>query len=171
MNNGVISNLPDDAIIEAPGYVDGNGISMPHVGELPLGCAAVCMCISVQRLAVEAAINGNDMLLRQAMMMDPLTGAVCNPKEIWQMTDEFLVAQAQWPPQYASASAKAEENLAKGNLILHVLNYEGAARLQIKTVAEMQLDREAANKNAGEADKAKERRPLSTRIQLSNHSD
>ncbi|CAK4845537.1 unnamed protein product [Aphanomyces euteiches] len=158
VNNGVISNLPDDAIIEAPGYVDGNGISMPQVGELPLGCAAVCnVSISVQRLAVEAAISGNDMLLRQAMMMDPLTGAVCNPKEIWQMTDEFLVAQAQWLPQYAAASAKAEENLAKGSLIPTRTNYEGAARLQIKTVAEMQLDREAANKNAGEADKAKER--------------
>ena len=27
VNNGVIANLPDDAIIEAPGYVDRNGIS------------------------------------------------------------------------------------------------------------------------------------------------
>ena len=51
VNNGVISNLPDDAIIEAPGYVDRNGIYMPHVGDLPLGCAAVCnVSISVQRL-------------------------------------------------------------------------------------------------------------------------
>ena len=32
VNQGIISNLPDDAIIEAPGYVDRNGISMPHVG-------------------------------------------------------------------------------------------------------------------------------------------
>ena len=54
-NNGIISNLPDDAIVEAPGYVDRNGISMPVVGDLPLGCAAVCNAsISVQRLAVEA---------------------------------------------------------------------------------------------------------------------
>lgn len=41
VNNGVISNLPDDAIIEAAGYVDRNGISMPHVGDLLLGLAAV----------------------------------------------------------------------------------------------------------------------------------
>jgi alpha-galactosidase len=158
VNNGVISNLPNDAIIEAPGYVDGNGISMPQVGDLPLGCAAVCnVSISVQRLAVEAAVNGDDMLLRQAMMMDPLSGAVCNPQEIWQMADEFLVAQAQWLPQYTSASAAAEARLAKGNLIPTRSNYEGAARLQIKSVEVMQLDREAASKNAGEADKAKER--------------
>ena len=35
--------------------------------------------------------------------------------------------------------------------------YKGAARLKTKTVEEMQEDREAANRNAGEADKAKER--------------
>ena len=67
---------------------------MPQVGDLPLGPAAVCnVSISVQRLAVEAAVHGDDKLLRQAFMMDPLVGAVCNPKEIWQMVDEMLVAQ------------------------------------------------------------------------------
>jgi len=73
------------------------------------------------------------------------------------MADEFLVAQAQWLPQYTAASSAAEARLAAGNLIPTRSNYEGAARLQIKTVEEMQLDREAASKNAGEADKAKER--------------
>ena len=48
----------------------------------------------------------DDMLLRQAMMMDPLTGAVCNPPEIWQMVDEMLVAQAQWLPQYSKPLRK-----------------------------------------------------------------
>ena len=95
VNNGCISNLPDDAIAEVPGYVDANGISIPSVGALPLGCAAICSAgIWVQRLAVEAAVRGDDMLLRQAMMMDPLTGAVCNPPEIWHMVDELLVAEA-----------------------------------------------------------------------------
>lgn len=157
VNNGIISNLPDDAIIEAPGYVDHNGINMPHVGDLPLGCAAVCNAsISVQRLAVEAAVHGDDALLRQAMMMDPLVGAVCNPKEIWQLTDEMLVAEKEWLPQYGEAIAAAEARLASGDL-LPTKNYEGAARLKVKSVEEMQLDREAANRNAGEADKAKVR--------------
>lgn len=157
VNKGVISNLPDDAIIEAPGYVDRNGISMPVVGDLPLGPAAVCnVSISVQRLAVEAAVHGNDQLLRQAFMMDPLVGAVCNPKEIWQMVDEMLVAQEAWLPQYSAAIAEAKQRLAAGNLI-PTRDYEGAARVKVKTVAEMQQDREAANKNAGEADKGKDR--------------
>ncbi|MFC5466347.1 alpha-glucosidase/alpha-galactosidase [Lederbergia graminis] len=158
VNNGVISNLPDDAIIEAPGYVDRNGINMTQVGELPLGPAAVCnVSISVQRLAVEAAVNGDDFLLRQAMMMDPLTGAVCNPKEIWQMVDEFLVAQEKWLPQYTEAIAAAKERLELGDLLPTKDNYTGAARIKVKSVEEMAEDREAANKNAGEADKAQER--------------
>ncbi|WP_339801967.1 alpha-glucosidase/alpha-galactosidase [Paenibacillus sp. FSL R5-0744] len=158
VNNGVISNLPDDAIIEAPGYVDRNGISMPLVGELPLGAAAVCnVSISVQRLAVEAAVHGDDKLLRQAFMMDPLVGAVCNPKEIWQMVDEMLVAGEQWLSQYSEAIAKAKERLASGDLIPTNANNEGAARLKVKTVDEMMEDREAANRNAGESDKGKDR--------------
>lgn len=157
INNGIIANLPADAVIEAPGYVDRNGIAMPTVGNLPLGAAAVCnVSISVQRLAVEAAVHGDDRLLRQAFMMDPLVGAVCNPKEIWQMVDEMLVAQEQWLPQYSEAIAAAKQRLADGPL-LPTRDYAGAARLKVKTVEEMQLDREAANRNAGESDKGKDR--------------
>lgn len=157
VNNGVITNLPDDAVIEAPGYVDANGIHMPVVGDLPLGCAAVCNAsISVQRLAVEAAVTGDDQLLRQAMMMDPLVGAVCNPNEIWQMVDEMLVAQSKWLPQYKEAIEKAKYRLENEELI-PTKDYQGAARLPVKSVEEMAQDREKANQNAGEADKAKER--------------
>lgn len=157
VNNGTITNLPDDAIVEVPGYVDANGINIPKVGDLPLGCAAVCNAsISVQRLAVEAAVHADDMLLRQAMMMDPLVGAVCNPPEIWQMVDEMLVAQEKWLPQYGKAIAEAKERLAKGNLI-PTKETQGAARLHVKTVEEMRQNKEEARKNAAEADKAKER--------------
>ncbi len=143
VNNGVIKNLPDDAVVEVPGYVDGNGINIPVYGELPLGCAAVCNAsISVQRLAVEAAVRGDDMLLRQAMMMDPLTGAVLNPPEIWQLTDEMLVAEEKWLPQYTQAIESAKKRLASGNLI-PTKNYQGAARKKIKTVDEIRKDEEA----------------------------
>jgi alpha-galactosidase len=113
VNNGTITNLPDDAIVEVPGYVDRNGVNIPKVGPLPLGCAAVCNAsISVQRLAVEAAVHGDVALLKQAMMMDPLTGAVCDPVEIDQMTDEMLAAQAAWLPQYRAAIPGTKKRLA-----------------------------------------------------------
>ncbi|MDX9981049.1 MAG: alpha-glucosidase/alpha-galactosidase [Lentisphaeria bacterium] len=158
VNNGCISNLADDAIVEVPGYVDYNGVNIPRVGDLPLACAAICTSsINVQRLAVHAAVAGDDQLLRQAMMLDPLVGAVCNPPEIWQMTDEMLVAQAEWLPQYGPAIAAAKARLASGNLIPTKEGYQGAARLHTKTVAEMAANKAAADKQAGEADKAQER--------------
>ncbi|GHU97853.1 alpha-glucosidase/alpha-galactosidase [Clostridia bacterium] len=112
VNNGAIANLSQDAIVEVPAYVDGNGISIPKVGDLPLVCAAICQqSINVQRLAVEAAVRGDEMLLKQAMMMDPLVGAVCTPPEIWAMTDEMLVAGEKWLPQYKAAIAGAKKRI------------------------------------------------------------
>jgi len=59
-------------------------------------------------LAVAAAVQGDDTLLRQAMMMNPLTGAVCSPPEIWQLVDEMLVAQEKWLPQYKNSIMEAK---------------------------------------------------------------
>ncbi len=140
VNNGAITNLPPDCIVEVPGYVDYNGVNIPRVGDLPLGCAAVCNAsVSVQRLAVEAAVNGDDTLLRQAMMMDPLVGAVCNPPEIWQLVDEMLVAQAQWLPQYKPAIAAAKKRLASGDLI-PTKDYKGI-RIPTKTIDQLRKER------------------------------
>ena len=134
VNNGCITNLPDDAVVEVPGYVDRNGIGIPRVGDLPMGCAAACNSnITVQRLSVEAAVRGDDRLLRQAMMMDPLVGAVCDPPEIWQMVDELLAAQARWLPQYKKAVAAARRRLKKGKPIKTRDDWHGAARLEGKT--------------------------------------
>ncbi len=148
VNNSTITNLPPDAIVEAPGYVDRHGFNTPSVGDLPLGCAAVCNAsISVQRLGVEAAVYGDDQLLRQAMLMDPLVGAVCNPPEVWQMVDEFLVAQTEWLPQYRKASAKAQVRLKQGPLI-RTKAYKGAARLKTRSMAEL-MRLEKKNPRAG----------------------
>lgn len=142
MNNGCIRNLPDECVVEVPGYVDYNGISIPAVGDLPPGCAAVISAsIWVQRLSVEAAVGGDDVLLRQAMLLDPLVGAVCNPPEVWQMVDEMLVAEAQWLPQYGKAIAEAKERRAKGGLLPTKEGYRGAVRLHVKTVEEMREEK------------------------------
>jgi len=139
VNHGTISNLPADAIVEAPGYVDRNGINIPRVGDLPLGCAAVCNAsITVQRLAVEAAVSGDDMLLRQAFMMDPLVGAVCHPPEIWQMVDEMLVAGEAWLPQYGKAITDAKRRLGSGRLIPPRPNGAGSTRQRVRTPEEVE---------------------------------
>lgn len=148
INQGHITNLPDGCCIEIPGYVDTNGISMPVVGDLPLACAATCAAsVRVQQMAVEAAIHGDVTLLKQAMLHDPLTAAVCNPEEIWQMTDEMLVAQARWLPQYQdeipAAQARLKAATRNGTRVRLRENWQGAARLHTKTVAEIALNRAA----------------------------
>lgn len=109
MNSNTITNLTEESVVEVPCYMDGNGLSIPCIGELPLGPAAVCsQSIWVQRLAVEAVVSGDEKLLKQAVLLDPLTGAVCNPPEIWQMVDEKLVAQEKWFPQYHASDVDAK---------------------------------------------------------------
>jgi alpha-galactosidase len=135
-NNGVIRNLPADAIIESPGFVDRFGINMVEGVELPLGCAATCsVSVSVQRMSVEAAVNGDIDLLKLAVLHDPLVGAICTPDEVWQMVDEMVVAQAKWLPQYADAVPAAKERLAKGTV--KTRDWEGAARKKVRSVEEL----------------------------------
>ena len=154
-NRGCITNLPDDACVEVPGYVDRTGLHIPRVGDLPLGCAAVCNAsISVQRLAVEAAMRGDDRLLVQAMMMDPLVGAVCTPPEIAQMVDDLLIAQAEWLPQYGTATTAARERVRSGPR-LPTRDWEGAARLPVRSVEELRQEDEAGT-NAAKTIKAEE---------------
>ncbi|PZE22841.1 alpha-glucosidase/alpha-galactosidase [Paenibacillus xerothermodurans] len=100
-NRGNISNLPDGCTIEIPGYVDANGISMTVIGDLPLQCAATCRAsISVQEMAVHAALTGDRELVKLAVLHDPLTAAVCSTDEVWSMCDEMFEALAQWMPQF-----------------------------------------------------------------------
>jgi alpha-galactosidase len=161
INRGHITNLPDGCCIEIPGYVDKTGINMPVVGDLPLGCAATCsVSVRMQEMAMEAAVHADANLLKLAMLHDPLTGAVCNPEEVWQMTDEMLVAQGQWLPQYRANGSidAARKSLAdherKGTRVKTIVT-QGAARVHTKTVQEMAQEREQSRANAAAADKGK----------------
>ncbi len=153
-NNGIITNLADDAIVETPGYVDKFGIHLTPVGNLPLACAATCTAsINVQRLSVAAAVTGDVMLLKQAVLHDPLTAAVCDPEEIWQMVDEMLIAQAKWLPQYqANGSITAAKKRLKTCRRVKLRKWKGAARLKTKSVTELRRAKAsnvmAANKMA-----------------------
>ncbi len=159
VNKGNITNLPDGCIVEIPGYVDRNGINMPVVGDLPLACAATCSTsVRVQEMGMEAAVHGDVTLLKQAMLHDPLVGAVCDPVEIWQMTDHMLLAQARWLPNYADAIPEAADRMRtaeEDGTRVKLIETEGAARLHTKTVEEMAAAKEEARANAQAADKGK----------------
>jgi alpha-galactosidase len=156
-NENHIPNLPNGCIIEIPGYVDRNGINMPVTGNLPLACAATCSAsVRVQEMGMEAAVHGDVTLLKQAMLHDPLTAAVADPEEIWQMTDEMLVAQAQWLPQYQhaipAAAARLAEHERRGTRVA-LAHTQGAARQHTRTVEELSQQKERARAEAQAADK------------------
>jgi alpha-galactosidase len=159
-NQGNISNLPNGCIVEIPGYVDRNGVNMPIVGDLPLACAATCsVSARVQEMGMEAAVRADVNLLKQGVLHDPLTAAVCDPEEVWQMCDEMLVAQAQWLPQYR---ANGEIERAKQRLAAHERDgtrvrlrmAEGTGRVRPREVGELAQDKQAARVSAQAADKA-----------------
>jgi len=100
-NRGLITNLPDGCTIEIPCYVDRNGIFPAWTGALPMACAATCRAsVSVQEMAVEAALTGDRELVKLAVLHDPLTAAVCTTEEVWKMCDEMFEALAPWLPQF-----------------------------------------------------------------------
>jgi alpha-galactosidase len=90
-------------------------------------------------MAVQAGVAGDATLLKQAVLHDPLTAAVCNPPEIWQMVDRMLVAQAKWLPQYRREIPKARQRLAaEKNLGTRKLK---GARKKTHTVAQLRKSR------------------------------
>jgi alpha-galactosidase len=52
--------------------------------------------VNVQELTVEAALTGSREALYHAVMLDPLTAAVCTLPQIRKMVDEMLAAQTKW---------------------------------------------------------------------------
>ena len=100
-NLGLIDNLPSGCCVEVPCFVDRNGVHPTPVGPLPPQLAALNRaCINVQELIVEASLSGDLDAVYNAVMVDPLTAAVCTLPQIHAMVKEMLEAQARWLPQF-----------------------------------------------------------------------
>ena len=98
-NRELIPNLPAGCCVEVPCLVDHNGVQPTMVGALPPQCAAVTRTnINVEELAVEAALTGELEHVYDAVMLDPLAGALLTLKQIRAMVDELLDAEAAWLP-------------------------------------------------------------------------
>jgi len=102
LNEGLITNLPDDSCVEVPCLVDRAGIHPCVVGELPPQLAALNRSnIAVQELVVKGHLERNRDAIYHAMALDPLTAAVCSLDEIWRLTDEMFLANQRFLPQFA----------------------------------------------------------------------
>lgn len=95
LNEGAISNLPDDVAVEIPIYADGNGIHKTHIGELPKGIRALLSGqIGPQTMSVEAALHGSRELALQALLCDPVmnSGAAAEKilDELWEINKPYI---------------------------------------------------------------------------------
>jgi len=94
-NQGWIDNLPDGCV-EVECDVDRNGIHPRHFGALPPQLAALNRAhMTVHDLVVEALIKRDPSKAKYALMLDPLTAAVCSPEEIDRLFDEMWAAEKE----------------------------------------------------------------------------
>lgn len=101
INRGLISNLPDHAVVEVPCLINATGIHGVSVGALPIQCAALNQTnINVHLLTIEAAMTQCKDYIYQAALLDPHTSAELTIDEIVMLCDELLEAHAQWLPKY-----------------------------------------------------------------------
>lgn len=104
---GYVSNLPREACVEVPIYVDKAGLHPLHVGRLPSQLAALNRSnVTLQMLAAEAAVNADPDLAYAAVAMDPLTSAALGLKETRDMVRELFEAEAPWLPHFEGKSLK-----------------------------------------------------------------
>jgi alpha-galactosidase len=98
-NDGLIPNLPAEAVVEVPGMVDGRGVHGISVGALPEGIAGILAARARQQeLTVDAALTGDQALVMQALLADPLVPSV---EIAAAMLDEALHTHAEFLPRFA----------------------------------------------------------------------
>ncbi len=93
INNGLITNLPNNACVEVPCMVDGMGIHPTVIGDLPEQLASMNRTnINPQLLTIEAAVSKRKEDIYRAAMLDPHTAAELSIDDIVAMCDEMIAA-------------------------------------------------------------------------------
>ena len=97
-NNGAISNLSDDIIVEAPTVIGGNRIEPTQVGSLPDGIATMCEFWGrLNNLIADGAAEGSKEKLLQALMIDPF---VKNMETAEKLLNEILEYNKQYETRF-----------------------------------------------------------------------
>jgi len=100
-NTDLVTNLPHDACVEVPVYVDKAGFHPIHVGALPPECALMTSLSSgIEELTIDAALAGDPTLVYRAICHDPLTASVLSLAEIKDMVNELFAQHKDYLPQF-----------------------------------------------------------------------
>jgi alpha-galactosidase len=102
LNTGrLISNLPENAVVEVPCLVDASGVNPTYIGDLPEQCAALNRTnINTQLLTIEAALTKEKQKIYQAALLDPHTASELSIDDTIQLCDDLIAAHGDWLPDY-----------------------------------------------------------------------
>jgi 6-phospho-beta-glucosidase len=106
-NNGTIHGLPDEAVVEVPALVDGEGahpVEVPPLAPEMLGLVQAVTAYEV--LTIEAARSGDRRVALRALLANPL---VRQWDVVVPLLDTLLEANAAYLPQFASVSGSAAD--------------------------------------------------------------
>jgi len=103
VNNGSISNLPDEAVVEVPCLVNSAGITPLCVGKLPNPIAAPLGRILLNdEVIIEAAMKGSRKLAVRAYLNDPYCSDLARDSK---MINELIDALLPWLPRFTKTQA------------------------------------------------------------------
>jgi alpha-galactosidase len=87
--------------VEVPVYVDNAGFQPVHVGALPPECALMTnLSSSIEEVAIQAAFDGDPVMVYRAICHDPLTASVLSLVEIKDMVNELFAQHKDYLPQF-----------------------------------------------------------------------
>jgi len=99
-NTGLIDNLQYNGCVEVACLVDQNGVQPCHFGPLPEQLAALNRShMAIHTLMCESLLSRNKEAARYALLLDPLSAAVCSPAQISDLFDEMWEAERAYLDQ------------------------------------------------------------------------
>jgi 6-phospho-beta-glucosidase len=97
-NDGALAGLPDDAVVEVPARIDADGAHpLPLAPLAPELLGLVQQAKAYERLAVEAAVTGDRVAARKALLANPLVG---DYRVVGPLLDALLEASRPWLPRF-----------------------------------------------------------------------
>jgi 6-phospho-beta-glucosidase len=98
-NAGIVAGLADDDVVELPARVGRDGpVALPQPPLAPELLGLVQHVAAYERLAVQAALSGDRVLARKALLAHPLIG---QHEVAWELVERLLDAGAEHLPAFA----------------------------------------------------------------------
>jgi len=104
MNNGTISNLPDECTVEVPAYFKNDKLTPVKIGALPEPIDDwVKLQAKNQQKVVDAATSGNPDKLLDVLLSDPMCQFIEDEEKIEALMYNLLYYERKWLPNFSES--------------------------------------------------------------------